>query len=552
MVVENNTQAIDDEAPIGIGNMDFEFMTADDPEMQPYHMLTKMQQNLTPEELKEMQNLMPSVTRFSLLYYKAETGEFPQEPVVDESGELRVREQGEYQGTSIDEYNQLLADSPTEDLQNRGINLPINEAGVPVPEPSGNLPIEKNESEQEVPLRAIGGQVPLNAKEMPENIERREEIPTGPVGEVIVEGKDKSGVADDIKTKSDGYVLSKGAVIANGKMYIIDLIDEAVQRLREKGIELDPNEVPESAEEIMVSNGEIIIPHILAEEIGYERLEKMNNRGGQITEELIAEKKQQQQQQQQPQQNMPGFNEGGMADQEQYAADMQEKVALRKEVMKDADEVIHIAQFPAESSKDMLYEYPRDAVKEGIVRAGEWYNQEPEAGFVGISPGIESSAFGKAQITEETIGDMLDRNLLGTGKLRDYAKKIQASQTLFYNYWVHNMKMGAADLDSGKEALKTLGINKNQFKKYIDQGYFTPSNQTNAKDEGIPRKILGKGSRQAYDFLFDAVLNMKMKRRDVVGIHTLIEKFHGAKEENQQDNVKYRERVMDFLGLPTK
>ena len=164
---------------------------------------------------------------------------------------------------------------------------------------------------------------------MPQNTEKREEIPLGPVGEVQVEGKDTSGVADDVKTKSDGYVLSKGSVITNGKMYIMDLIDEAIQRLREKGVELDPNEVPESAEEILVSNGEIIIPHIIAEEIGYARLEKMNKRGEQITEELITEKEQQQQQQQ-SQQNMPGFNEGGdpLTGQEQYAADMQKRVAL--------------------------------------------------------------------------------------------------------------------------------------------------------------------------------------------------------------------------------
>ena len=49
-------------------------------------------------------------------------------------------------------------------------------------------------------------------------------IPAGPVGEIDVEGKDNSGVADDVPVKADGFVLKqKGAVVANGKMYIMQL-----------------------------------------------------------------------------------------------------------------------------------------------------------------------------------------------------------------------------------------------------------------------------------------------------------------------------------------
>ena len=46
---------------------------------------------------------------------------------------------------------------------------------------------------------------------------------------------------------------------------------------------------PENAEEILMSNGEIIIPDIIAQEIGYKRLEKINKRGEELTEKLIAE-----------------------------------------------------------------------------------------------------------------------------------------------------------------------------------------------------------------------------------------------------------------------
>jgi len=545
MVAENNTQAIDDEAPIGIGSMDFEFMTADDPEMQPYHMMAKMQQNLTPEELEEMQNLMPAITRFSLLYYKAETGEFPREPVENESGELRVQEQGEYQGISIDEYNQLLPESEGANLQNEEQNIPINEVRGPIPEPSGTPPIQRAENQQEMPLQAAeGGQVPQDLN-MPQNTEKREEIPLGPVGEVQVEGKDTSGVADDVKTKSDGYVLSKGSVITNGKMYIMDLIDEAIQRLREKGVELDPNEVPESAEEILVSNGEIIIPHVIAEEIGYARLEKMNKRGEQITEELIAEKEQQQQ----PQQNMPGFNEGGdlLTGQEQYAADMQERVALREEVMKDADEVIFEDVFPAESphEKEKIYQYPREKVKQAI-KTHEWRNQEPKYAFVGLSGNMRSSAYGPGQMTYTSLKNMSDEGIFGDGKLKQYADKIVAAQTLFINHWVNNLSVeNYTNRKSGKEALKTLGITREQYENYLNKGYFTPSNNTNAKDEGIPREVLGQNAIRNYDYLWDAFINNVLNEGGVTGINTFLTAYHGGTKKSDGEYVQKIRKILD-------
>ena len=130
-------------------------------------------------------------------------------------------------------------------------------------------------------------------------------MPAGPVGEVNVAGKDNTGVADDVQSKSDGFVLSKGAVIANGKMYIMQVINDAIENLQEKGVDVDTEEVPEKAEDILVSNGEILIPDIIAQEIGYKRLEKMNNRGKELTEKLIAEYEAGQQQQPQPQIKAP-------------------------------------------------------------------------------------------------------------------------------------------------------------------------------------------------------------------------------------------------------
>ncbi len=85
----------------------------------------------------------------------------------------------------------------------------------------------------------------------------------------------------------------------------MELLNEAIESLKEKGKEIDINEVPQNAEEILVSNGEILIPDIIAQEIGYKRLEKINKRGEELTEKLIAEYEAGQQQQPQPQIKAP-------------------------------------------------------------------------------------------------------------------------------------------------------------------------------------------------------------------------------------------------------
>ena len=85
----------------------------------------------------------------------------------------------------------------------------------------------------------------------------------------------------------------------------MQVINDAIENLREKGVDIDTEEVPEKAEDILVSNGEILIPDIIAQEIGYKRLEKMNNRGKELTEKLIAEYEAGQQQQPQPQIKAP-------------------------------------------------------------------------------------------------------------------------------------------------------------------------------------------------------------------------------------------------------
>ena len=537
-----NAEQPSEDRPINIREMDFAFLTAGDPEVEPYDQLNKIQQNLDQEEQQELSKLVPYVERFFILSYKAENGEYPPEP---NTGNVSKEQYNTMLGENSGEQPTMMPNS-----QQKGPAGIVPKSRFERPRPS-SIPGRTIDLESLPESMQLGGQVQPQAPQP--QAPQTQQVATGPMGEVQVEGKDNSGVADDIQTKSDGYILSKGAVVANGRMYINDLIDEAIQRLREKGVELDTKEIPESAEDILVSNGEIIIPDIIAQEIGYTRLEKMNKRGEKITEESIAEKEQgklidppveEEFVNPEPQ----GFNEGGLTGQEQYVEDMQETVSILDEQAADTDpniEVIHKPQFPAETLTDeKIYQYPKEKVKSAMSQH-EWKDQEPKYAFVGLSGNMRSSAYGPGQMIQSSLKDMAEKGVFGDGKLKQYANKIVAAQTLFLNYWVNDMGMEATNIDSGKEALKTLGITKDQFKKYINEGYFTPSNRTNAKDEGIPRKILGQNSNRNYDFLWDAFINAKMKREEVSEINTFLTAYHGGSKRDNEEYVKSIRKILD-------
>jgi len=67
-----NAEQTPEDRPINIGEMDFAFLTAGDPEVEPYDQLNRIQQNLDQEEQQELAQLAPYVERFFILSYKAE------------------------------------------------------------------------------------------------------------------------------------------------------------------------------------------------------------------------------------------------------------------------------------------------------------------------------------------------------------------------------------------------------------------------------------------------------------------------------------------------
>ena len=136
-------------------------------------------------------------------------------------------------------------------------------------------------------------------------------VAAGPIGVVDKPGADNSGVADDVPAESDGFVINAAAVRHAGLRDINDMIQDAVTYAEKQGMKLNFGKTPVDAEQILVSNGEVVIPDVIANIIGYDRLEKINNRGKKETEEKIQQQEQQPAPTRQPAQPVMQAAEGG-------------------------------------------------------------------------------------------------------------------------------------------------------------------------------------------------------------------------------------------------
>ena len=252
-----------------MNELDFEFLTKGDIIVDAQDIAGRMQQNLTQDEINEMAQLAPYAQKFMLLLHKAETGEMP----------------------SVEQANQMISQMG----QEKGS---INEQGVPSEQASeGGVP-QNMQREAMVPPRPVEGQMPQNAPEMM----AEGGVAAGPVGVVDKPGADNSGVADDVPAESDGFVINAAAVRKVGLRKINDMIQKAIKYAQEQGIELDFGKTPVNAEKILVSNGEVVIPDVLARIIGYDELEAVNALGAEETDEIIET---QEEQSEKPIQEMP-------------------------------------------------------------------------------------------------------------------------------------------------------------------------------------------------------------------------------------------------------
>jgi len=108
-------------------------------------------------------------------------------------------------------------------------------------------------------------------------------------------------VADDVplEVPEGTFVINAPAVEFAGSEDIKKMILEAMEEAEKQGVDIKQENATISKEELVslvVSKGEVIIPPQLAEIIGYDRLNKINNRGKQEVEKRAQENEQKQEQ----------------------------------------------------------------------------------------------------------------------------------------------------------------------------------------------------------------------------------------------------------------
>tara|TARA_R100001594_G_scaffold70373_1_gene104729 strand:- start:2694 stop:3713 length:1020 start_codon:yes stop_codon:yes gene_type:complete len=300
------------EQPAGLSmeQLDHEFLGRGDPQVDALRLRERYEQNLTPEELARVEELAPAVEEFFLLDFKGRTGEFPE-------GERQMSEDPMSSGEeiSIEEYGNIInADNKEEVLSkllgNRERIVPQRseipsrqtEGGSPPPAPAPQpvAPVAESASEPRIPV-ATGGLPSREDIGQSESVLSGNATPTleeaGESGMIQEPGKSDTGVADDIPmdVQEGDFILNAAAVTHAGITDVYKMIENAKAEYRElvaRGV-IKPVQ-GQSVEKvpIKISNGEVRISKQLADIIGMDKLEKMNNRGLEKTQEELQEQEQ--------------------------------------------------------------------------------------------------------------------------------------------------------------------------------------------------------------------------------------------------------------------
>ena len=103
--------------------------------------------------------------------------------------------------------------------------------------------------------------------------------------------KPKETIADDkpFEGQDGDYIINAAAVEFAGKQDIEKMVDGALKNLQEKGVDVEfgnPKINIRDRVKLLLSQNEVYIPKVIAKEIGYDRLEKINNRGKRRTKEI--------------------------------------------------------------------------------------------------------------------------------------------------------------------------------------------------------------------------------------------------------------------------
>ena len=149
--------------------------------------------------------------------------------------------------------------------------------------------------------RFMGGSVTDGFKlRKPKNMRLGSMVVKAPrvIGGYDPNAKPQETVADDkpFQGEEGDYIINAAAVEFAGKQDIESMVSTALTNLQEKGVDVsfgNPRISMRDKVDLLLSKNEVYIPKVLAKQIGYDRLEKINNRGKRRTQEIQKQTQQQ-------------------------------------------------------------------------------------------------------------------------------------------------------------------------------------------------------------------------------------------------------------------
>jgi hypothetical protein len=152
----------------------------------------------------------------------------------------------------------------------------------PSPQPESRVTTEDfsgRRSDRDMDMRASGGRVDMQAGGAAQRPVPEAGFVAGPPENFT----ERETVADDQNgAVAEGtFVINAAAVEFAGSNDIRKMILDAYSTAREKGLDIGrvDRKLYEGTVDVALSKGEVVVPPDLAKIIGYDRLEKINNRG---------------------------------------------------------------------------------------------------------------------------------------------------------------------------------------------------------------------------------------------------------------------------------
>jgi len=257
-----------------------------------------------------------------------------------------------------------------------------------------------------------GGSVDMQMGGDPE--QQQQQTPTGEMG--FVGGPpdqftEQQTIADDIPKKvPDGaFIINAPAVEFAGKEDIKQMLVKAYELIAQADIDagvdksLKATKIPSKEQvDIMISRGEVIVPPEVAKIIGYDRLEKINNRG----KKEVARRKEESQQQEKPQARMAS-NGGFMSTDLNSPFFTETTPATESFVPGISDEPIVMSLNDQRFFGDFKFGDIKKAIRKTEIQG---FEDNPYI-FTGSKAkgGKGSSAFGPMQITYSLLKDFITR-----------------------------------------------------------------------------------------------------------------------------------------------